>query len=108
MVTKEQIEERIEEARRWVASGDELAMTNSDQVIVAIAGERDRLAASAEKMVALLSDPEVGNGCWATNDGMRNAETCDGQYNEDGEVTAPVCWQHRCWALLDARAKEGT
>jgi hypothetical protein len=45
MTTKEEFDARIEEARRWVASGDELAVTTSDRVIAALADERDRLAA---------------------------------------------------------------
>jgi hypothetical protein len=47
MVTKEQIDERVEEARRWVASGDELAMTVSDQVIVVLAAQVSGMLAMA-------------------------------------------------------------
>lgn len=107
MVTKEQIDERVEEARRWVASGDELAMTNSDRVIAALADKSDRLAPLNTEMLALVSDQEAGAACWSWNDGMKNTEDCDGQYNEAGEVTAEVCWEHRRHAFM-TRIKEGT
>lgn len=45
MVTKDEVAARVEEARRWVASGDELAVTTSDRVIAALADERDELRA---------------------------------------------------------------
>jgi hypothetical protein len=48
--TAEEIAARIKEASGWVDSGDELAATLSDRVIVALAAERDSLAALAERL----------------------------------------------------------